>query len=92
MSGFGKLGVPAERIAKTTAKRAAGYIASGAFAGPYLQDQLLLPMAMARAGAFTTVKLSQHTRTAMEIIERFTGTTFRVTDTKGGAHLIEVVR
>lgn len=92
MSGFGKLGVPAERIGKTTAKRAAGYVTSGAFAGPYLQDQLLLPIAIARGGAFTTVKLSQHTRTAMDIIERFTGTTFRVTDTKGGMHLIEVVR
>ena len=91
MSGFGKIGVPAERIGKTTAKRAAGYIASGAFAGPYLQDQLLLPMAIARGAAFTTVKLSRHTRTAMDIIKLFMDTRFRVTDTKGRAHLIEVV-
>ncbi|MEO1731332.1 MAG: RNA 3'-terminal phosphate cyclase, partial [Pseudomonadota bacterium] len=33
MSGFGKLGVPAERIGTNTAKRMAGYITSGAFAG-----------------------------------------------------------
>ncbi|ANU06833.1 RNA 3'-terminal phosphate cyclase [Paraurantiacibacter namhicola] len=90
VSGFGKLGVPAERLAKTAAKRMAGYLASQAFAGPYLQDQLLLPFAMAGGGAFTTVKLSQHSRTAMALIERFTGRGFRVSDTEDGAHQIEV--
>ncbi|MEM6908867.1 MAG: RNA 3'-terminal phosphate cyclase [Pseudomonadota bacterium] len=91
MSGFGKLGVPAERIGKNTAKRMAGYIASGAFAGPYLQDQLLLPMALARNGAFTSVKISQHTRTAIDLIQRFTGTSFQVCVTEGKAHLVRVV-
>ncbi|AXK41329.1 RNA 3'-terminal phosphate cyclase [Erythrobacter aureus] len=90
MSGFGKLGVPAERLAKTAAKRMAGYLASQAFAGPYLQDQLLLPFAMAGRGAFTTVKLSEHTRTAMNLIERFSGRGFRFAETADGAHLAEV--
>lgn len=92
MSGFGKLGVPAERLAQTAAKRMAGYLASEAFAGPYLQDQLLLPMAFAHAGAFTTVKLSEHTRTAASLIERFTGTCFRVSEREDGPNLIEVIR
>jgi RNA 3'-terminal phosphate cyclase (ATP) len=91
VSGFGKLGVPAERIGKTAAKRMAGYIASGAFAGPYLQDQLLLPMALARSGAFTSVKISQHTRTAIDLIKRFTGISFEVCATEGKAHLVKVV-
>ncbi|GMN14984.1 RNA 3'-terminal phosphate cyclase [Altererythrobacter sp. MTPC7] len=90
MSGFGKLGVPAERLAKTAAKRMAGYLASQAFAGPYLQDQLLLPFAMAGRGAFTTVKLSEHTRTAVNLIERFSGRGFRFSETTDGAHLAEV--
>lgn len=90
MSGFGKLGVPAERLAQTAAKRMAGYLASGAFAGPYLQDQLLLPMAFARGGVFTTVKLSEHTRTAASLIERFTDTRFRVSERHDGRHLVEV--
>ncbi|WP_271078535.1 RNA 3'-terminal phosphate cyclase [Aurantiacibacter sp. MUD61] len=89
-SGFGKLGVPAERLAKTAAKRMAGYLASQAFAGPYLQDQLLLPFAMAGRGAFTTVKLSEHTRTAVNLIERFSGRGFRFSETTDGAHLAEV--
>lgn len=90
MSGFGKLGVPAERLAKTAAKRVAGYLASQAFAGPYLQDQLLLPFAMAGRGAFTTVKLSEHTRTAANLIERFLERGFRFSETANGAHLAEV--
>ncbi len=90
MSGFGKLGVPAERLAKTAAKRMTGYLASQAFAGPYLQDQLLLPFAMAGGGAFTTVKLSLHTRTAADLIERFTGRGFNFAESEGGAHLVEV--
>ena len=73
VSGFGKLGLSAERIGSTAGKRMAGYEASGAFAGPYLQDQLLLPMALAGSGAFTSVKISEHTRTAADIVARFTG-------------------
>lgn len=90
MSGFGKLGVPAERLAKTASRRMAGYLASQAFAGPYLQDQLLLPFAMAGRGAFTTVKLSEHTRTAVNLIERFSGRGFGFSETADGAHVAEV--
>lgn len=48
----------------------AGYLASEAFAGPYLADQLLLPFAPADGGSFTTVKPSQHALTARDVIER----------------------
>lgn len=89
VSGFGKLGVPAERVGRTAGKRMAGYLASKAFAGPYLQDQLLLPFALAGGGAFTSVKLSEHTRTAAQIIERFTGHTIRMAADEH-AHLVEI--
>ncbi len=36
MSGFGKLGVPAQTVGEQAAKRMAGYLASDAIAGPYL--------------------------------------------------------
>jgi tRNA-splicing ligase RtcB len=85
-----RVGVPAERLAKTAAKRMAGYLVSGAFAGPYLQDQLLLPMALARGGAFTTVKISEHTRTAASLIERFVGTSFKILERDEGANIVEV--
>jgi RNA 3'-terminal phosphate cyclase (ATP) len=73
VSGFGKLGLSAERIGRNVGKRMAGYEASGAFAGPYLQDQLILPFAVAGGGVFSTVKISDHTRTAAGIARRFTG-------------------
>src|SRR4051812_23045665 len=71
VSGFGKLGVPAQTVGAKAAKRMAGYLASDAVAGPYLADQLLLPMALAGGESFTTVKPSSHARTAAETIARF---------------------
>lgn len=72
-SGFGKLGMSSEAIAKDAARRLAGFMGTDAFAGPYLADQLLLPFALAGGGSFTTVKPSQHSRTAADVIARFTG-------------------
>jgi RNA 3'-terminal phosphate cyclase (ATP) len=92
VSGFGKLGLPAERLGRTAGKRMAGYLASNAFAGPYLQDQLLLPFALAGGGAFTSVKLSEHTRTAARIIELFTGRTVRFGEAEGAStQLVEIL-
>jgi RNA 3'-terminal phosphate cyclase (ATP) len=39
VSGFGQLGVTAERVAKKAIGRMRGYLDSDAFAGPYLADQ-----------------------------------------------------
>jgi RNA 3'-terminal phosphate cyclase (ATP) len=88
VTGFGKLGVSAESLAKTAAHRMAGFIASDAFAGPYLADQLLLPFALAGGGSFTTVKPSQHARTAADVIERFTGQRWVFEHQPGGSHLV----
>lgn len=88
VTGFGKLGVSAESLAKTAAQRMSGYLASSAFAGPYLADQLLLPFALAGGGAFTTVKPSQHARTAADVIALFTGTRFTFEQQASGAHLV----
>jgi RNA 3'-terminal phosphate cyclase (ATP) len=88
VTGFGKLGVSAESLAKTAAQRMAGYLASPAFAGPYLADQLLLPFALAGGGAFTTVKPSRHARTAADVIALFTGQRFTFEQQENGAHLV----
>ncbi len=88
VTGFGKLGVSAESLAKTAAQRMAGFLASDAFAGPYLADQLLLPFALAGGGSFTTVKPSQHARTAADVIERFTGQRWVFDQQPNGSHLV----
>ncbi|MGY4395621.1 RNA 3'-terminal phosphate cyclase (ATP) [Sphingomonas sp. UYAg733] len=90
VSGFGQLGVPAEQLARRAAGRMLGYEESDAFAGPYLADQLLLPFALAGGGAFTTVKPSEHSRTAAEIIARFLGRTCVFEQLASGAHRIEI--
>lgn len=90
VSGFGKFGLKAERLAKTAAKRMKGYMESEAFAGPYLADQLLLPFALAGGGSFTTVKPSQHARTGADIIERFTGRKFEFGLQESGVFLVSL--
>lgn len=90
VSGFGKIGVKAERIGKSTAARIAGYMGTNAVAGPYLQDQLLLPFTLAGGGSFTSVKISEHTRTAADIIQRFTDRRVTFEDTSSAAKLVTV--
>jgi len=90
MTGFGQRGVTAEMVAKTAATRLAGYLESAAFAGPYLADQLLLPMALAGGGRFTTVKPSQHTLTAAALIGRFLGRRILIEKTAEGVHQVLV--
>jgi RNA 3'-terminal phosphate cyclase (ATP) len=90
VSGFGKLGVPAQTVGEQAAKRMAGYLASDATAGPYLADQLLLPMALAGGGSFTTVKPSLHARTAAEVIARFLPASVSFDEKQHGRHLVTV--
>lgn len=90
VSGFGQLGVPAERLGKTSAARMKGYLEASAFAGPYLADQLILPFVLAGGGSFTTVKPSQHMLTAIDIARRFTGRRIDLTQQPDGAHLLSV--
>jgi len=70
-TGFGERGVRAETVAETTVKRAKEYIASDAAVGPFLADQLLIPLALAGGGQFTTVAPTPHSVTNVEVIKRF---------------------
>jgi RNA 3'-terminal phosphate cyclase (ATP) len=92
VSGFGKLGVSADTVGTQAAKRMAGYLASPAVAGPYLADQLLLPLALAGGGSFTTVKPSQHSRTGAQIIARFLDVRIAFEEHDGGCHLVRVAK
>jgi RNA 3'-terminal phosphate cyclase (ATP) len=71
VTGFGERGVSAERVASLVVEEVQRYLASGAPVGEHLADQLLLPMALGRGGAFRTVAPSLHCRTQMELIPRF---------------------
>lgn len=90
VTGFGKLGVSAELVGQHAARRMAGYLESSAAVGPYLADQLLLPMALAGGGSFTTVKPTQHSLTAADIIARFLPVRIAFEEKEGGRHLVRV--
>jgi RNA 3'-terminal phosphate cyclase (ATP) len=70
-TGFGERGVAAESVADQAVVAARRYLASDVAVGEHLADQLLLPMALARGGSFTTVPPSRHTTTNIEIIRKF---------------------
>ncbi len=57
----------------------------------HLADQLLLPMALATKGAFTTAVLSSHTRTNIGVIEKFLPLEFAVA-LEDGVHRVSLTR
>ena len=70
-TGFGRRGVRAETVAERAADEAQAYERAGVPVGPYLADQLLLPLALAGGGAFRTMPLSLHATTNFEVIRLF---------------------
>lgn len=74
---FGEKGVTAEQVAKRLVKQMKSFIASGAAVDHHLADQLMLPLALAKGGVFTTTRPSLHSRTNADVIHRFTGKAIR---------------
>jgi len=77
-TGYGQKNVRAERVAARVAGQVGNYLDVAAPVGPYLADQLLIPMALAGGGHFVTARPSQHTLTNIEVIEMFCPVTFQV--------------
>ena len=69
----GELGVSAERVAKRAAGRVNKYIYAQAAVEEHLADQLLLLIALAGGGSFTTTKPSLHTTTNVDVIKQLLG-------------------
>jgi RNA 3'-terminal phosphate cyclase (ATP) len=78
-SGFGQVGVRAEAVAEGAVTEVQRYLGAGVPVGPYLADQLLLPLALAGRGAFRTVGLSSHSRTNLDVIRAFLPSPITVT-------------
>ena len=70
-TGIGERGVRAEQIAARVVHEAQRYLAVGAPVGEHLADQLLIPMALARGGSYTTATPTLHTTTNIEVIKKF---------------------
>jgi len=83
VTGFGEKGVRAERVARNAVAEARRFLASAAPVGQHLADQLLIPMALAGAGRFRTLPLTQHSVTNIETIQHFLDVGFRVDEADG---------
>ncbi|HSD37236.1 MAG TPA: RNA 3'-terminal phosphate cyclase [Rhodocyclaceae bacterium] len=70
-TSFGEKGVASEVVADRVAQEARRYRDGAAVAGTHLADQLLLPMALAGRGSFTTDEPSVHLHTNAEVIRKF---------------------
>ncbi|HTN75666.1 MAG TPA: RNA 3'-terminal phosphate cyclase [Pirellulaceae bacterium] len=80
-TGFGRNGVKAERIADEVVRQARDYLQTNAAVGPYLADQIMLPLGISawqqsparrqRGGSFLTLALTRHATTHIEILRQF---------------------
>lgn len=70
-TSFGSRDKSAEHVAEQAVRETREYLTARAPVGPHLADQLLLPMALAGRGAFVTTAPSLHTRTNIDVIEKF---------------------
>lgn len=90
VSGFGEKGLRAERVAKTAASEAEGYLATTAPVGEHLADQLLIPLALGAGGSFRAQMLSEHTQTNIEVIQKFVDVTIRTEAQEDGTQRVDV--
>lgn len=88
---YGEKGTRAEAVAEALAKEVERHANADVPIGEHLADQILLPMALGKGGAYRTVALSDHTRTQAEVIRMFLGTTVRFHETKPDDVLVEVL-
>lgn len=70
-TAFGEKRLPAETVAEQAAAEALEYHESAAALGSHSADQILLYMALAGGGEFTTTPLTQHSETNMRVIRSF---------------------
>lgn len=83
-TGFGRRGVPAEKVAGEAAAEAERYLAAGVPVAEHLADQLLLPLALAGGGEYITLKPTLHLTTNADIIRLFLRVRISIEEQAGG--------
>lgn len=90
-SSFGETNVTAERVGRRAAKSLQDFIGSGVPVGRHLADQLLLPMALAGIGSFTTIAPDSHVPSNLSVIEKFLPVKFKIDDGERGKRIVRIV-
>lgn len=70
-TAFGAKKIPLEDVASDVINQVNSYLSTNAAVGPYLADQLLIPFAMAGGGTFWTGSPTMHTKTNIDVLQRF---------------------
>lgn len=70
-TAFGERAVRAETVSKRVVAEARAWLDAEVPVGPFLADQLLLPLAIAGGGCFRTMAPTPHTRTHADVIAAF---------------------
>jgi RNA 3'-terminal phosphate cyclase (ATP) len=70
-TAFGMRGKPSHKVISEVVSMAEDFLVSGAAVDRFLADQLLIYMAISKAGCYTTNELTDHLTTNMEIIKKF---------------------
>ncbi|WP_347905354.1 RNA 3'-terminal phosphate cyclase [Pseudomonas purpurea] len=70
-SAFGQSGRRAEAVADQAINQARDWLGGEAAVAEHLADQLLMPMALAGGGSFTTPRMTEHLHSNIAVIERF---------------------
>jgi RNA 3'-terminal phosphate cyclase (ATP) len=89
-SGLGEFGVSSEAVGHRAAKSMKHFLDAGIPVGRHLADQLLLPMALAGSGSFTTIAPDPHVAANIAVIEKFLPVKFKIDPTERGRWVITV--
>ncbi len=81
---FGEKSLSAEQVAKRLLAQLRDFQKSDAAVGPYLADQLALPMALAGGGAYTASEITPHAQTNFAVIEKFLPVSFEQKASRAG--------
>lgn len=98
VTGFGRLGVPAERVAAEVVREVREFEKSSAAVGQHLADQLMLPLAISAwqnqgrspGGRFRTLPLTQHSRTQIAVIRKFLDVDLDVVEEDEGTCIVRI--
>jgi RNA 3'-terminal phosphate cyclase (ATP) len=101
-TGFGRVGIRAEHVAKEVVRQVRDYGKADVPVGPYLADQLLLPLGISawqtgdayeqRGGSFRTMPLTRHSETHIEILRAFLGVQIDVETSDGSPGVLVTVK
>jgi RNA 3'-terminal phosphate cyclase (ATP) len=89
-TGFGERGVSAEAVASKTVDEVREYLAGGVPVGRHLADQLFIPFAMAGGGSFSTLPLTRHSHTNIEVLRSFLSVQCVVAEEGAGRYRVTI--